>query len=286
MLLAGSNAAHNETVNQRKDVLFNNNILAILHMKANKSVHLQGEVLNVFPFSGFDCCPLSALLTVCNMQKAASILVENAPVFRFSIGKNLTNSVSNAMLAQLLQDLCKKIYQLQQLHKVNSASARPAASSFRMNHNSHCFQQSKNYLFSQLDADAKMAADLEKLCAVPIQVSGGNTWFLGGTFADVKQHWLDTWEVLLLEGTTPLNGYDLDSMGLTGSVTTKGRLHIHNPPSSSMLLKFFSSANTSMSAQASKWLTLAEGESAMNVMTALKILLISASFKPCTPLSS
>ncbi len=125
----------------------------------------------------------------------------------------------------------------------------------------------------------KRAADLDKLRAAPMQVPGGlddpalglcDARFLGGTVADLKQLWLAAREVLPLEGPTPLNGYDLDSMGLTGSVTTKGWLHVHNPASSGMLLKFFSSANTSTSAQANKRLTLAEGESAINVGDSMK----------------
>jgi len=106
-LLADSESAHDVTANLMwRDVLFCRNNSAILHLKANKSVHPEGEFLDVFPFPGYGCCPLSALRELRAQQVAAGVFDAGSPVFRFGPGRNVTHSLFNKLLATLLQDIC------------------------------------------------------------------------------------------------------------------------------------------------------------------------------------
>ena len=107
-LLADSGVAHDPTANLLwKDIIFVRDQSAILHLKANKSVHPEGEFLDVFTFPGFGCCPLKALTRLKAVQEDAGIACSDEPVFRFAARNNLTHSTLNALLAQLLQDICK-----------------------------------------------------------------------------------------------------------------------------------------------------------------------------------
>jgi hypothetical protein len=72
-------------------------------------------------------------------------------------------------------------------------------------------------------------------------------------------------EVIPLEGYTPLANYDLDCIGLGGSVTAKGCLEAHNPGSTNICLKMFSPENLSTTAGAARKFTIADDDGAVSV---------------------
>jgi hypothetical protein len=64
------------------------------------------EFVDLFPFPGFQCCPVAALRALKKKQILAGSFDESLPVFRFDTGKNLTQSQLNRTLQDLLSDLC------------------------------------------------------------------------------------------------------------------------------------------------------------------------------------
>jgi hypothetical protein len=94
--------------------------------------------------------------------------------------------------------------------------------------------------------------------------------FLGGTVCSSKKLWLAARDIIGLEGIVPLSSYDMATVGLGGCVTNRGWVEIHNPASTSLSLKMFSSANMGSATAGTKRLTLADGEAAINVGEHLK----------------
>lgn len=78
----------------------------LLHLKQPKSGIAGGEMVDLFEFPGFDCCPVLALKNLRTKQIQAGNSDESLPVFRFSTGKNLTKAIFNRTLVTLLSDIC------------------------------------------------------------------------------------------------------------------------------------------------------------------------------------
>jgi len=78
----------------------------LIHLKVPKSGDKEGEFLDLFPFDGYNCCPVKALKALWLKQSAAGLPVQNDPVFRFESGRNLTPRHFNEILASLLADIC------------------------------------------------------------------------------------------------------------------------------------------------------------------------------------
>jgi hypothetical protein len=102
---------------------------------------------------------------------------------------------------------------------------------------------------SARDPETRMARALEELRANPVQVPAGIDdrfenlhigRFLGGAVTNQQRKWLIARELYGLTGITPLTGYDLDTIGIAGCVTTRGILEIQNPANPNMKLKYFS----------------------------------------------
>jgi hypothetical protein len=87
-----------------KDVKFSNGHI-LIHIKNPKSKNKEGDFLDIFEFTQKNCCPLLALTALKNFQKEKGYYSENMPVFRFINGKNLTQSVVNITLKNLLSDV-------------------------------------------------------------------------------------------------------------------------------------------------------------------------------------
>ena len=89
-----------------KDVRCSSNKSLLLHIKNPKSGFPGGELVDLFEFPGYDCCPVMALKNLREKQILAGNTDESLPVFRFSSGKNLTCSIMNKTLADLLPEFC------------------------------------------------------------------------------------------------------------------------------------------------------------------------------------
>jgi hypothetical protein len=89
-----------------KDVCCSSNKSLLLHIKNPKSGFPGGELVDLFEFPGYDCCPVMALKNLREKQILAGNTDESLPVFRFSSGKNLTCWIMNKTLADLLPEFC------------------------------------------------------------------------------------------------------------------------------------------------------------------------------------
>jgi Phage integrase SAM-like domain len=78
----------------------------LLRLKCPKSGERQ-EFVDLFPFPGYNCCPVAALRALKAKQRAAGMAVDNQPVFRFASGVNLTMPKMNKTLAALLREECR-----------------------------------------------------------------------------------------------------------------------------------------------------------------------------------
>jgi hypothetical protein len=77
----------------------------LIHIKQPKSGIPGGEKVDLFEFSGYNCCPVRALKNLRKKQILHGNTDESLPVFRFSSGKNLTKAVLNRTLSALLSDI-------------------------------------------------------------------------------------------------------------------------------------------------------------------------------------
>jgi uncharacterized membrane protein YgcG len=80
-------------------------------------------------------------------------------------------------------------------------------------------------------------------------------------------------EIHGLDGVTPLSGYDTDALGISGCVTSRGWLEIHNPANPHLKLKYFSSSNVGSTALSSRRFTLADGENSVDINESFKELM-------------
>jgi hypothetical protein len=88
-----------------KDVRESSPTSLLIRIKQPKSGEIC-EFVDLFPFPGFQCCPVAALRALKKKQIEAGTFEESLPVFRFDTGKNLTQSQFNHTLAALLSDVC------------------------------------------------------------------------------------------------------------------------------------------------------------------------------------
>jgi hypothetical protein len=138
------------------------------------------------------------------------------------------------------------------------------------------------------DPGIKMAKALENLRSHPTVVHTAAddridllhpARFLGGAVCSSKKLWLAAREVIGLDGVIPLSSYDMSTVGLGGCVTNRGWTELHNPASTSISLKMFSSSNMGTATAGTKRLTLADGEAAINVGEHLKEIVHMEEFK-------
>ena len=94
--------------------------------------------------------------------------------------------------------------------------------------------------------------------------------FLPAPICSAQELWLQAREVIGPAGIPPVANYDLASVGLSGYVTTRGWVEIHNPGSSSMALKLFSMANVNNKVAATRRISLANNEDTLEVGDSLK----------------
>jgi len=140
-----------------------------------------------------------------------------------------------------------------------------------------------------MDPEAKMAKALDELRLAPVELDKAfddrclylhPARFLAGPVCSVRQLWLLAREVIGLGPLTALSGYDLETLGLDGCVTTKGWVLIHDPANPNQKLKHFSSVNVGSSSLNTKRLTLADGDgSAVDVSDSLRDILSLEDYK-------
>jgi hypothetical protein len=130
-----------------------------------------------------------------------------------------------------------------------------------------------------VDPGIKMAKALESLRSNPVVLPTSAddridllhpARFLGGSVCSSKKLWLAARDVIGLDGVVPLSNYDMATVGLGGCVTNRGWVELHNPASTSLCLKMFSSSNMGSATAGTKRLTLADGGAAINVGEHLK----------------
>ena len=126
----------------------------------------------------------------------------------------------------------------------------------------------------KLEAEAKLSDNYEDLISRPEPVKAGfddrvktlhACRFLGGAGCAAQTLWSRAREVLGNEGIPAISTYDMDAVGSGGSVTPKGWLEIHNPASLNMSLKHFHMANVGGDTKGTRKLTLADGDSSVEV---------------------
>jgi hypothetical protein len=89
-----------------RDVMFTPSGSIIIRIKQPKSGQKEGEYVDLFPFPGYNCCPVKALKNLKAKQEAEGVFGQDLPVFRFASGANLTRPHFNKILKDLLQDVC------------------------------------------------------------------------------------------------------------------------------------------------------------------------------------
>jgi len=108
-LLASNNWTHDPTADLLwGDIRQNSEDSFLIRLKNPKSGEEQGEFLDIFPFPGYQCCPVASLKALQLEQMQAGLFSPDTPVFRFASGENLTTSRFNEILADLLHDICSK----------------------------------------------------------------------------------------------------------------------------------------------------------------------------------
>ena len=103
--------------------------------------------------------------------------------------------------------------------------------------------------------------------------------FLGGPVCDAGQLWLAARAAISATPITPLASYDMEKIGLSGCVTARGWFELHDPASTSLSLKLFSSANVGNTTSANKRLTLADTDGVINVGDSLQEISDMADFQ-------
>jgi len=89
-----------------KDVVATSDKSFLIRIKQPKSGEKEGEFIDLFSFSGYNCCPVKALKKLKLLQQKAGVFDISLPVFRFASGSFLTQSKLNKTLSALLRDIC------------------------------------------------------------------------------------------------------------------------------------------------------------------------------------
>jgi len=90
-----------------QDVALSSSNSFLIRIKQPKSGEKEGEYVDIFPFSGYNCCPVKALKKLRTLQKIKGVYDSAKPVFRFSTGSYLTPARLNRILSSLLSDVCR-----------------------------------------------------------------------------------------------------------------------------------------------------------------------------------
>jgi len=143
----------------------------------------------------------------------------------------------------------------------------------------------------KMEADAKLAANADKLLESPNKVEAGfddrqerlhDLWFKGGPACSAQYLWNKAREILGNEGVPALASYDMDSIGWGGCVTAKGWLELANPASKSLTLKLFNMENISSGMGSSKSFSLVEdGDMALAMAESMKEITDFVEFQNC-----
>ena len=88
-----------ETLLWRDIIFLNDNSIKILN-KIPKTRKKDGEVISLFEFNYFNCCPIKALSKLKELSKSD----ENSPVFSFSNGSFLTSNKLNSLIQSMLSE--------------------------------------------------------------------------------------------------------------------------------------------------------------------------------------
>jgi hypothetical protein len=78
----------------------------LIRISQPKSGEQNGEYVDIFPFPGYNCCPVLALKNLKDKQHANGLTNDDLPVFRFTDTHFLTMHHLNSILASLLSDIC------------------------------------------------------------------------------------------------------------------------------------------------------------------------------------
>ena len=103
--------------------------------------------------------------------------------------------------------------------------------------------------------------------------------FLGGPVCNAGQLWLAARAAISGTPIVPLASYDMEKISLSGCVTARGWFEIHDPASTSLSLKLFSSANVGNTTTANKCLTLTDTDGVINVGDSLQEILDMVDFQ-------
>ena len=133
-----------------------------------------------------------------------------------------------------------------------------------------------------------MSASLAALTATPTMLPAGiddrlqnlhPARFLAGPACDAGQLWLAAKAAIGPAGLIPIASYDMEKIGLSGCVTARGWFELHDPASTSLSLKLFSSANVGNSTSSNKRLTLADTDGVINVGDSMQEIADMADFQ-------
>jgi len=138
------------------------------------------------------------------------------------------------------------------------------------------------------DPESKMAKALEDLRANPVFIPEGYddrcenlhpARFLGGAVCALQKKWHTARMLYGLGGVTAITGFDFDTLGIAGCITSRGIVELQNPANPHLKLKFFSSTNVGSSSLSSRRLTLADGDQAIDINESLRDLVTMDDFK-------
>ena len=141
---------------------------------------------------------------------------------------------------------------------------------------------------SPSDHSRIMSASLAALTATPTMLPAGvddrlqnlhPARFLAGPACDAGQLWLAAKAAIGPAGLIPIASYDMEKIGLSGCVTARGWFELHDPASTSLSLKLFSSANVGNSTSSNKRLTLADTDGVINVGDSMQEIADMADFQ-------
>ena len=82
------------------DITFYEDNAVLIHVKSPKSRNQGGDYVDIFTFTGHNCCPVKTLLCLKEMSKYSKDV--SSPVFRFESGKLLTKALFNTTVRSLL----------------------------------------------------------------------------------------------------------------------------------------------------------------------------------------